>query len=475
MSNFKPSSRFPPTRFQPRHAAASVAIAVPPVPFRTIPQPPVARPAVIPAPVLQAPQKLFFALLCIYLLSALANDWTQRAFGSRAYISIIAGFLLPFLLMGSGNPFRAFTMNVGRWGGALLAWMIICTPFSTWRSGTLDMLTSYIPKDYVVFFYISAAAISFGQLKRLMDVLGFGGIIVILSCVFFGSGDGASRFSIPGSNFFDNPNDLAFQLVISIGVFTYWAFSRQWFRRLCGILLVFAAALYQIKTGSRGNFLALVGAVGAIVICLRHRLKAGFVLALLLTISIIPFAVSSEQLNRLTKISVFSQAAVADGDTQSQDIRTGLFWRGIDITMTHPIFGIGPGQFEEFVWGEAKRNGVNVPSLKSHDTYIQVSSEMGIPGIIIYVGFIIASMRVALRIFKLASKDPQHEELANIALCLFVMLTAYSIGAAFHHMAYSRHLPILAGLTIATWFQARQMLPALQPTPDAARLARQPI
>lgn len=469
MSNFKPSGRVPLSRFQPQRAAAAVAIAVPPPQFRPFPKAP-ARAAVVSASALQTPQIAFFFLLCVYLLASLANDWTLRAFGSRAYISIVAGVLLPFLLMGSGQAFRALSTNVGRWAVAFAVWMALCIPFSTWRADSLSLVTSFMPKDYIIFLYISAAAVTFPQLKRLMDVLGIGGIIVILSCVFFGGDDGG-RFMIPGSNFFENPNDLAFQLVINMGLFTYWSLSRNWFPRICGMVLFFATAMYEIKTGSRGSTLALAAAVGTTLICLRHKLKAGFVLALVLAVAIIPFIASSQQLQRLTKINIFSEpVTVADADTLSQDIRVGLFWRGVDITVTHPVFGIGPGQFEEFVWGEAKRQGIHVPSLKSHDTYIQVSSEMGIPGLIIYLGFLLGSLGLSLRVFRLASKDPQYEDLSNIALCLFVMLVAYSVGSAFHHMGYSRHLPILGGLTIATWFQARQVLPALQP--EAVSLTR---
>ena len=53
------------------------------------------------------------------------------------------------------------------------------------------------------------------------------------------------------------------------------------------------------------------------------------------------------------------------------------------------------------------------------------------------------------------------EEVANMAFCLFLALVAYSFSTLFHHVAYSRQLPTLAGMSIALWYAASSQFAVL--------------
>ena len=457
MSNFKPSTY----RLSRPGTAVLPLQPPPPMPVPSAQKAATTRPVAIPNQSVSSVQKIGFFLLCMYLLASLANDFSQRMFGSRAYFSIIAGALLPLAVMASGQIFRSLKVNIGRWWAAFLVWMILCIPFSFWVGGSFDLFSAYATKDYPILLYISATVLTFSQIRRLMDVLGVGAIIVIVSCVLYGS-EADGRFRIQDSIFFDNANDLAFQLLMSMGVFTYWMLSRQRLKKILGLALFPAAAIYELKTGSRGTFIALVACVfTGIVVFRKHINVPALVVIFGLIAAATPFWVSSGQLTRLTKIQLGS-TNVTDADSGSQEERTRIFKRGLEFTVTHPIFGIGPGQFEDYMWKEAKDRGVNVASLKSHDTYVQISSEMGIPGFIIYLATLFASLGLSLRVFKLASKHPQHQDLRNIAFCVFIMLVGYAVGSTFNHMGYSRHLPTLGGLSIALWLYASQVQPAFR-------------
>jgi O-antigen ligase len=113
------------------------------------------------------------------------------------------------------------------------------------------------------------------------------------------------------------------------------------------------------------------------------------------------------------------------------------------------------------VWADAKQAGQRFPSLGTHNTYLQVASEMGIPALICYLGTLFGVLSMNLRLYRRAAEDPRMYDAANMALCLFLALVAYSFSTLFHHVAYSRQLPTLAGMSIALWAAASTQFAAL--------------
>ena len=49
------------------------------------------------------------------------------------------------------------------------------------------------------------------------------------------------------------------------------------------------------------------------------------------------------------------------------------------------VFGVGPGQFPMQNWEEFKRRGIHIYAQVTHNSYTQVSSETGIPGLIFFL------------------------------------------------------------------------------------------
>ena len=59
----------------------------------------------------------------------------------------------------------------------------------------------------------------------------------------------------------------------------------------------------------------------------------------------------------------------------SAEQRQHLFWRSLEVTLEHPLFGVGPGNFPI----------ISDSWLVTHNSYTQMSSEGGIPALVLYV------------------------------------------------------------------------------------------
>ncbi|MEP6601120.1 MAG: hypothetical protein ABJB49_04840 [Nitrospirota bacterium] len=78
------------------------------------------------------------------------------------------------------------------------------------------------------------------------------------------------------------------------------------------------------------------------------------------------------------------------------DWRTG----SIDSLNIAGFSGVGPGNFPVAYWTESKSQGKPAAWNVSHNSYTQVSSEMGIPGFIVFAAMLFYSFRTTVECLK---------------------------------------------------------------------------
>src|SRR5260370_4841177 len=169
--------QFTPGDIRPAVVTAATVAAAP----RTQPAPPASQNAIQSNLV----HSIGFFALAAYLMSGQLNDWTIRLLGNKAYVSNVTLLLLPVILLASGSAFRAFHHRIGVFWAAFLAWMLISTPFSLWRGGSVALLMDYVPRSYLLFFYVGAFAVSVSRLRRLWYVNILLGCILLVTCWMF--------------------------------------------------------------------------------------------------------------------------------------------------------------------------------------------------------------------------------------------------------------------------------------------------
>ena len=396
-------------------------------------------------------QRLGYVVLCVFAISGYANEFAVRLLHAKAYISTISWVLLPLLLVLSGNLLRGFRDRIGVLWLGFLVWITLAVPFSVWKGGSLALLIAYIPHGWLQLSYYAAFLVSVRHCRRLMFFLIASNFLLLLDCFLFGvTKDG--RFEITNSIFFTNANDLALQLLISITQFMYLLYQRQVWKHIAGGAAILVALTYMLKTASRGALLAVVilAFVGIAFAKNRMRLALICVPVALATLLLVPSSV----FHRLTLIGIQPEklAATSLDDASavaSQIQRMALFRQSVTYAVTHPLFGVGPGQFAVAAYGDSVKEGTQSPWLGTHNSYTQVASECGIPAFLLYVGVIALTLISNFRIFRRTAHLPQYSDLSALAFCMFNATLVYAICTFFFHIAYSGYLPGIAGMTVA--------------------------
>jgi len=391
-------------------------------------------------------QRAGFALLCVFTISAYANEFATRVFHVKAYVSTVSWVLLPLLLLLSGNLFRSFRDRMAWLWTFFLAWILLATPFSVWRGGSVDLLLDYVPRGWIQFFYFATFAVSVKHLRRLMFFLAAADVLLLIDC-FWGASLANGRLEIPDSMFFRNANDLSLQLIIAITQFLFLLYQRQIWVRAVGVAGIGAALVFMLETGARGAFIAilLLAATGVLFARQRLRLVAIGVPVAALALLLVPSGVFHrltlfEPEDDVRAASVLDQAALG-----SQAQRLALLRQSVGTALSHPLVGVGPGQFAVAASAELAQQGKPAPWLGTHNSYTEVASECGLPAFFFYTSVILIALFSNLRIYRRAADDVAN----SLGLCLFASTFVYAVCTFFFHIAYSGYLPAIAGISVA--------------------------
>ena len=144
------------------------------------------------------------------------------------------------------------------------------------------------------------------------------------------------------------------------------------------------------------------------------------------------------------------EAVVLDSAVSSAKSRQHMLLESVILTARHPFLGVGPGMFTVAEDALAQENGMRKGSwLETHNSYTQISSEVGVPALIFYLAALLGWFWDAKRIYQATRGSPEHREFSAMALCLMLMLMNFIVTAAFNSGAYMNYIAVLGGITAA--------------------------
>jgi O-antigen ligase len=327
-------------------------------------------------------------------------------------------------------------------------------------------------KGLVLFILLAAVADNIKQMRVLAISMGLGGAVITIISAVAGQMSADDRLRVPGSTM-SNPNDLAQLILITIPFWIYAAATRKNpFLKYTMFAAVIPMLVVLLKTGSRGAMVVI--AILAIVLLFSLGMR-GLALAIPLAAvgAISLFLLPSTTVDRL--LTTFSQKEEATyleaSAVASRESRLFLFREGVRLTLENPVFGVGADGFIPAANPiDADTSGLRPTKWQeTHNAYVQISSETGIPGFLLYYGAMFLAFRQLSSIRKKARAQDQ-SEVANVALCIRFSLLAFAASSLFSNYAYLMYFPTLAGLTVAVERIARETL-----RPAAARNVRMPV
>jgi O-antigen ligase len=284
------------------------------------------------------------------------------------------------------------------------------------------------------------------------------------------------RLGIPRTDL-SNPNDLALMLLITGLFVATLALSDLALVRLIPLAVVPLMVYYILQTGSRANFVTLVVLLFTSIYVAPKRVKIALVVLSPILAGAMFFTVSPETRQRLLMIvsdpeSRLMSASATDlerGAIGSQYARTKLQERAIDLTLRHPVLGVGPLMFadavEEMVREEeGQKSGWQF----AHNVYLQMAAENGVIGFLIFVGIMLWLLGANFKTYRASGKDLRHRAYGRNALLLLLVSVCFSVGIAFGNYIYDPGFPILVGLTAANLLSFRAARAATSFVPRAA-------
>jgi probable O-glycosylation ligase (exosortase A-associated) len=330
----------------------------------------------------------------------------------------------------------------------LLIWAILTIPFSYWPGGSVALLGDQYLKA-VVFFWLIAAIITTRERLRT-----FGWALVICSIplaltalAHFRSGlyVTSSRAPIQRiggiAGLTGNPNDLALtlNLLIPIAGALFFTSRRVLARAVAaGALLLSIPAV--IVTFSRAGFLTLCAiAIASLVCFVRRRAPGPAVAVLAVTCGVMPFLPAGylDRLNTITDIEADRTGSAVGRWTDYQ--------LALQLIARNPVLGVGMGQ--DILALDQIRSQ---PTWRSvHNAYLEYAVDLGVPGLLLFVALLVASVRNARRVEVRAAREPALRDLGILASGVRIALLAFVVGAFFHPIAYQFYFFCVAGLAVA--------------------------
>lgn len=344
-----------------------------------------------------------------------------------------------------------FVRRIGNQMGAALilltGWFLMCVPTSFHKGGSINHLLSYWVSTLLISLCAMAYAEDSTTLRRMLHAI-VGCIVVILLAQ-----DGIAAFSIGALG---NPNLFGQHLLytlpfVLLAVFRHGVFS------LKGILAAAVGSIVVAEvafTGSRSSLIAMcvVGAIVFFVLPLSRKVM--FVaISIPLLLGVIALLPPKALYRYSTILSQDTHHGVLTDEElsaiESTAARKHHFDQSVELMFTHPIFGVGPGMFPVASAEMSNKHNERALWKETHNSYTQIGSETGLPGLALYLLIISLTAKSLWRTFRNGSKarpGSESHELRLIAIALGFSLLSMIITGMFSSSAYLTYFPLLGCL-----------------------------
>ena len=415
-------------------------------------------------------ERLGYNVLLVFLFLAFSRIFDVK-FGSLHITGIAYRVTFAMVLLSRGFV-TALKTPIGK---ALLGFTFFfgaSVPFSMWRGGSIPVFRdTWLLFSFVAFLAVAGLVNTYAQWRKSMTVMCAALFVFTIIANVFGIIDNGRLFLAQGK--FANPNEMAQALLLGLPLWGGVMGSATTLPKKAWAGMVMAAMLFTtFRTGSRGAMIGFVCMISIFFLraSIMDKMKfiiGGFVIVVLM-VGIMPGHLVARY-----KTTVDDDVDDSDMDggmresaltsTQSRKI---LLKRSIIFTFQHPLFGVGPGMFpladDEYSKSLGARKG---QWLGTHNSYTQVSSEIGIPAFLFFTAAVILSLKMPYAVYKKTRGDPRLQDMGNMALGLHYCLIIYAVTIFFDYIAYTAMLPVLGGLVAALSRTADAEIQRIQSVP----------
>jgi O-antigen ligase len=464
------------SRFRPALHAKPASVMAPPVP----PPTPIVKSSAVPAVpggfsglLSQTRFGLLGALLGLYLFmhTAPVAELLDVYFHAKFFEIVITGVLVTIGALLSGRFDRFLNVPMAKWWLAMGLLFFLAAVFGIYRRQSVPFMLAYLVRFHVMPFLICAIALNLSQVRKLMYWPAVGWLIIAATCALAGSYQ-EDRFHVRDIPALANPNDLSLLLLLTAAYGLMLLFSRSIAPRIVWSVGLVLTLYFVMRTGSRANFLTFLVALGVSVFILPGRAKFAVAIVALSGALSLAFFIPSSTWERLTAISsdpeeeLMAHPELAH-ELGSQLARVELQRRAYQLTIRHPLLGVGPlmfaGAADEMVREETGRK---TGWQNAHNVYLQIGAENGIPALVLYIVCFWMCAQMNYRSFMMSLTSQKLSGARAQSYCLFLVTVVLAFGILFCNYVYDALWPVLIGLSAANYLamidESKRQSPAVQ-------------
>jgi hypothetical protein len=415
-------------------------------------------------------QRLGYAVLLVFLFLIFSRIFDVK-FSSLHITGLSARLVFAMTILSLGFV-TALRSNIGKALLAFTIWFGLSVPFSLWRRGSLMIFRdNWLLFSFAAFLATAGLIGNYAQCRKAIHAVAWALFAFTVIANVFGKTDTGRLFLTDGK--FANPNEMAQALLIGMPLWGSILWNTSSFPKKVGSALVIGLMLVTtFRTGSRGAMVAALVMLGVMFlrasIMGKLRLLLGSILVMGLLFATMPGrlvsryqTVSEEQV--ADNLMDYNMQASAFASTQSRKV---LLLKSLKFTAQHPFFGVGPGMFAVADDTDSKAAGLRKGGwLGTHNSYTQVSSELGIPALLFYVAAMFFALRDTNRVYKQCRGEPRLDAMANTAIGLNYALIVFAVTILFEHIAYTVMLPVFGAFAAALLRTAQVEIDRVKSTP----------
>lgn len=349
-----------------------------------------AEPADYPA----VPTPLLLLFLGFVIFVYLQGGYRIPVLGDLRFEFIVGQILLvAAVAMNLRNGRLRASFRSGRstfwWSVALLLMMLVFVPVASvptkaWET-FVDRCLKFAIFGYLVSsFVVNPTALRWFFVTYIAAFMKMGqeGITGYITGSLVWENQGTPRLNGPTPSY-AHPNSFAgTQLSTVPFIFHFWKLASRWGR----LALAFAGGAALLVTMASGSRTAYVGViVWGLFMFSRSRAKGRALLVMIGLLFIAPLVVPPAYVARFE--TIFTQK---DAEGASIDARKEILRDAIAIATDHP-FGVG---LDSFV---AARTAAFGRTQDTHNTYLQVFTNFGVLGFLVFIGFVVSVCRTLWR------------------------------------------------------------------------------
>lgn len=338
----------------------------------------------------------------------------------------------------------------------LTAWFILGVAFAFWKRGSFDVLTQVWLKTFLIFFLLTQTLSTISRIRKVVWAIILSELIVTTISIFARSDEAlhvGARLAGINENLL-GWNYLGIAVAMTLPYIATLYVARPSLVQTGLLLATVCMSMWMVVlTASRGGFLGVVLSILLTWWFILRRSRRGQIVGVLIAVCLLIAAAKAPKVFWLRLQTVWSWSDLGSNEAavsakESAEGRNFLLVKSIEYTLQHPGLGAGLGNFKVVMGTEGPRR---LGWFATHNTFTQVSSEGGIPALLMFLLFLSALIRHMKKISQGFDKNPPNEEIGLLARATLVSVLAFAFEGLFASVAYDYFLYYPAGIAIGLY------------------------